>query len=201
MNTDKPKFGTLAMTVAVVLIFVALNAVNVIQAQPAATGTGAPQGQVPDNQAEAACTDAMGKFADYQLGQFRNFIRDNFQNKSSTTSLLDAAISRYREFRAALYTEYAGFYPQQGAFQLTEGIGSNACMSVMNDFLDKARNELQSRAVQTSTVKKTTALIEKYQEINGKLATLNRTFLTMKSYLDTFAAKLPCYIAKSCNKG
>jgi hypothetical protein len=193
MNTAKPKFGTLAITVAVALIFVVLNAVKVIQAQPAATG-GAPAGQILDQQSEAACTDAITKYGDYQLGQFRNFIRDNFQNKSSTSSLLDAGISRYREFRAALYTEYAHFFPQQGALQLTEGIGSNACLSVIKDFLNKARNELKTRAIQTSTVKKTTALLEKYQEINGKLATLNRTFLTMKAYLDTFAAKLPCYI-------
>jgi hypothetical protein len=201
MNEQKPKFRTVALTIAIALIFVAVNAVNVIQAQPAATGTGAPEGAVPDEQAEAACSETMAKFADYELGRFREFIRGNFQNKSSTSSLLEAGFSRYKEFRTSLYNKYYTFFPQQGAFQLTEGIGSNACMSVVSDFLSKARNELQSRAVQTSTVKKTTALISKYQQINSKLATLTRTFMTMKAYLDTFADKLPCYIKKSCNKG
>lgn len=189
------------MTAAIVLMFVGVNAVNVIQAQPAATGTGAPEGAVPDEQAESACTADMAKFADFELGRYRTFITDNFQNKSSTSSLLENGFGRYKEFRTALYGKYYKYFPQQGAFQLTEGIGSNACMSVINDFLAKARNELEARSIQTSTVKKTTALITKYQQINGRLATLNRTFLTMKSYLDTFAAKLPCYIAKSCNKG
>jgi hypothetical protein len=201
MNDQKTKFGTLALTLSMVLMFTAINAVGVIQAQPAATGTGAPEGQVPDEQAESACTDAMGKFADYELGKFREFITQNFQNKSSTSSLLENGFGRYKEFRTLLYDKYYAFYPQQGAYQLTEGIGSNACMSVVNDFLMKARNELNARAVQTSTVKKATAMIQKYQQINSKLATLNRTFLTMKSYLDTFADKLPCYIIKSCNKG
>jgi len=200
MNDKKPKFGTIALTAAIAIMFIAGNAVNVIQAQPAGTGSSAPKGAVPDAQAEAACTDAMAKFADYQLGQYRDFIRGNFQNKSSTSSLLPAGFGRYREFRTSLYTKYYTFFPQQGASQLTEGIGANACMSVVNDFLAKARNELSSRAVQTSTVKKVTALITKYQQINAQLATLTRTFLTMKSYLDTFATKLPCYIAKSCNK-
>jgi hypothetical protein len=84
---------------------------------------------------------------------------------------------------------------------MVEGLEPGACLKIVDDTLALARRELQMRAVQTSTVKKTTALIQKYQQINDRLGGLNLTFLSMKAYLDTFAAKLPCYIKNSCNTG
>ena len=200
-NKAKLELRTLAVTVALAAMLFFGKSIGVLQAQPAATGTGAPEGAVPDEQAQAACQQQMVNFGQYELGRFRDFIRTTFQNKSSTGSLLETAFGRYKELRTSLYNKYYQFYPQQGASLMTEGLGANACMSAVNDILNSARHELETRAVQTSTVKKTTALISKYQEINAQLATLNRTFITMKSYLDTFAAKLPCYIIKGCNKG
>ncbi len=205
----KLELKTLPVTVMLAAMLFFGNSVSMIQAQPNyGGGNGTPPGNVPPEQALGACQLAMGNFkqhdggfVDIQLTSFRSFLATNFQNKSSTSSLLETAFARYREFRSALYTKYNSYMPQQGASQLTEGLGSNACFTAVQDALDAAQNELQQRAVQTSTVKKTTALISKYQQINAKLATLNRTFITMKTYLDTFAAKLPCYIVKGCNKG
>jgi hypothetical protein len=188
---------TLAVTAAIAAIVFFGNSIGTLQAQPAATGTGAPPPDVTPN----LCEVEMRPYAQVEIGRFRDFIRTNFQNKSSTTSLLEIAIGRYRELRTSLYTKYATYYPQQGAMQLSVCLVPGACLDVVESALSMARNELKVRAIQTSSVKQASALITKYQEINAKLAGLYRTFTTMKSYLDTFGSKLPCYIKKSCNKG
>jgi hypothetical protein len=199
------EFKTLAVTIAVAAVFLFGSSVDLLRAQTAPSYT-SPSAPAPAPGASAAevsgvCTVEMQKFSDVEIGKFRDFITTNFQNKSSTGSLLEIAVGRYRELRTALYNKYSTFYPHQGALLLTEGLQPGACLKIVEDTLTQARRELQMRAVQTSTVKKTTALIEKYQQINDKLGNLTRTFLSMKAYLDTFASKLPCYINKACNKG
>jgi hypothetical protein len=192
---------TLILTLSLIAIFLFGNAFDVIQAQPAPTGTGAPQGAAPEGQTNVVCQVEMGKFLEVELNNYHQFMETNFQNKSSTSSLLEDGMGKYREFRKTIMDKYSTFYPQQGASLLTEGLEPDACLGQVEDALSEARRTLDTKARSTSAVKKTTALISKYQEINGKLRKLNQTFITMKSYLDTFAAKLPCYIRKSCNKG
>jgi hypothetical protein len=199
------EFKMLAVTAAIAAVFLFGSSVDLINAQTAPnygnTPTSPPAPGTSAEDVKTICTIEMQKVADVELGNYRTFITTNFQNKSNTGSLLEIAVSRYRQLRKTLYDKYATFYPHQGALILTEGLQPGACMAIVDDTLSLARRELQMRAVQTSTVKKTTALIEKYQQINEKLGNLNRTFLSMKAYLDTFASKLPCYIKKSCNKG
>jgi len=209
-NTEtKTGIKTLALTAAIAMFVFLSNAVGVLQAAdtPPASGTpgyggssstgSAPGGTQETNQ----CVPEMDAYIKVELGRYREFMTTNFQNKSSTTSLLDLGMGRYRELRAALYNKYNTYFPKQGALQLTEGLVPSTCFELVNKALADARNQLKTRSFQTSTVKKATALIHKYQDINAQLSTLNRTFFTMKAYLSTFAAKLPCYIKKSCNKG
>lgn len=146
------------------------------------------------------CQIELRQYFDTAMRDYRNFLETTFQNKSSTSSLLDTAFAHYKEFRTAAMNKYAQYLPQQGAGQLSEGLQPGACLAIVEENLAEARRLLESRARTSSSVKKTTALISKYQEINNQLRTLNQSFITMKAYLDTFAAKLPCYIKKSCNK-
>lgn len=147
------------------------------------------------------CQTEMGKFLEQEFDKYRQFIETHFQNKSSTSSLLENAFLRYREFRTTLMKQYSTYHPQSGALQLTEGIESGACLQQIENTLQQARLLLENRARSSSAVKKATALIDKYQELNSKLRILTQNFLRFKASLDTFAAKLPCYINKSCNKG
>jgi hypothetical protein len=199
------EFKTLTVTAVIAVIFLFGNAVEPMRAQTAPSyGNASPPtdtSNMAEEQVNVVCQVEMQKFADVELGNFRTFITTNFQNKSSTGSLLETGISRYKEMRRSLYNKYFTYYPHQGALILTEGIEPGACEQIVQNTLSLARRELKMRAVQTSAVKKTTALVEKYKEINDALGTLNRTFLNMKAYLDTFTQKLPCYISKSCNKG
>ena len=163
---------------------------------------GAPNGSAPEGtDANIVCQYEMGKYMEAEKSRFSEFLTTNFQNKSGTGSLLPIAFGKYREVRDGAYSKYATFNPHQGAFQLTEGIETGSCQKTMEDALELMRRELTTRAQQTSTVRKTTALLQKYQKINTQLRVLNRTFLTMKSFLDTFSQKLPCYLKSSCNKG
>ena len=202
---NQNQIRTLVVTATIAAVFLFGSSIDVMRAQTAPnygnTSAATQAGNVPQEQVNAVCQVEMQKFADVELGNFRSFITTNFQNKSNTSSLIDIAIGKYKETRTALYNKYFTFYPHQGALLLTEGIEPGACEKIVQDTLSLARRELKMRAMQTSAVKKATALIEKYQQINDMLGTLNRTFLNMKAYLNTFVTKLPCYVSKSCNKG
>lgn len=200
----KLKFQPLTLTIALAVIFFVGASFVTIQAQPApgyGVQTTPPPADATDEQLENLCQDELGEFLKMELASYRAFIETNFQNKSGTSSLLDNAFIRYREMRTAAMNKYATYFPQQGASQLTEGFQPDACMKLVEEYLENARRLLETRARSSSAVKKTTALTTKYQDINTQLRTLNQSFITMKAYLDTFAAKLPCYVRKSCNKG
>lgn len=191
-----------AVMIALVIVLCAGNSIEFIQAQPAPTPTDTPaQSAAPEGQENEFCQADMKQFLEFEEPRYGEWMESHFNNKSSTTSLLDDAFARYTDFRASLYDRYNNYFPYQGALQLSEGLELGECRSIMEKALSRARNTLEQKAITTSTVKKTTALLQKYQEINGKLRNLYQTFITMKKYLDTFADKLPCYIQDQCNKG
>jgi hypothetical protein len=146
------------------------------------------------------CEAEMSSFASKELAAFRQFLETNFQNKSSTTSLLNVAIDKYRELKKDLYTAYSRYSPNVGSGMLATGIQPGACQKIIQDTLSDAQNLLKTQATRTSGVKKSTALLQKYQSINSRLGDLYKKFVYMKAYLDTFSTKLPCY-SKSCVKG
>lgn len=156
---------------------------------------------VPEGQENVFCQAQMKAFLDTEFAEYGKFLDTHFQNKSSTATLLDDAFAHYRGFRDDVMNKYATFSPQNGALQLLESVDADSCQKMVEDTLGAARQMLMRLATSTSGVKKTTALITKYQQINDKLRLLQQNFLTMKAYLDTFATKLPCYVKKSCNKG
>ena len=201
MFEQKQKLNIAALTFALILLFCFGNSVQFLQAQPAPTPTGAPEGAAPEGQENLICQKDIVLFLQQEEPQYRAWMESHFNNKSSSSSLLDDAFGRYSQFRKSLMDRYATYFPQQGALQLTEGLEPAACLKEVEDALRRARNTLEQKARTTSTVKKTTALISKYQEINGKLQNLTLNYVRMKQYLDTFADKLPCYVRKACNKG
>lgn len=196
---NNPTYKPLALTLALVLVFCFGNSVQFLQAQP--TPTDAPEGAAPEGQENEVCMADMKLYLLDVEPKYRNWMENHFNNKSSSTSLLDDAFARYADYRRNIYDRYATYFPQQGALQLSEGLEPGACLAMVEDSLEKARQTLEQKALSTSTVKRTTALITKYQQINSQMRTLYQSFITMKKHLDTFADKLPCYISKACNKG
>lgn len=146
------------------------------------------------------CEPEMKKIAANKLKDFRDSLEKNFQNKSSTSSLLPLALGKYREVRRELYNNYAEYYPNQGAVQSAVGLEPAGCLKIIGDTLSDARILMRKHAIKTSGVKKSTALIEKYKAVNDMLGTLHQQFALLKGYLDTFANKLPCYVKEQCLK-
>ena len=198
-TNHKRAFKPVVVTVALALMLLFGNSFELFAQAP--TSTGADQGAAPEGAENIVCQAEMFKFIDAESKIYKAWMEQHFQNKSSTGSLLDDAVARYGQYRDAAYKKYFTFFPHQGALQLTEGLEAPACRKMMEDELASARRLIESKARSTSAVKKTTALITKYQQINAQLRALNQTFVTTKSLITTFSDKLPCYIRKSCNKG
>lgn len=192
-------FHPTAVMIALVILLCAGNSVDYLQAQQTPTDT-PNQSAAPEGQENYFCQANMKVFLETEEPRYRAWMESHFNNKSSTTSLLDDAFARYADFRASLYARYSTYFPYQGALQLSEGLELGECKDLVEKALRDARNTLEEKAITTSTVKKTTALLQKYQSINGQLRNLYQSFITMKKHLDTFADKLPCYISDQCNK-
>lgn len=203
MLTLKPTIssGIVAVTILVTLI-VSTGSVIVAKAEVDTASSGGSGSldsgttTTANNKCEAEIKDVSVK----QLKGFLDFLEINFQNKSSTSSLLNLAFAKYRVMRRELFNTYQKYYPRQGTSQIITGTEPAACLKIVNDTLEDARILLRKHAVRTSGVKKSTALITKYQSINDLLGTLHQQFVLLKGYLDTFASKLPCYVKKECLK-
>lgn len=199
---QKFAFKPLTWMVAMAIVFFFGNATGYL-----ANGDSEPSTQENSQEDSAnpdiniVCQDEFKKFTDERMKEYREWIEKHFQNKSSTSSLLTDGIGKYEELRKTLMDESYTYLPQQNALQLTEGLEGPACRKIADDALKEAKRLLESKSRTTSAVKTSTILLNKYQEINDKLSKLAKDFLQMKAYLDTFSAKLPCYIKRSCNKG
>jgi hypothetical protein len=196
------RINPITLTVIMSLfLFVGNSLVAPTQAQDSGTATvPAPfQNTTPD--ADNLCEPEMKDYASKELADFRSFIETNYQNKSSTASLMDTAMSKYRQLRTELNAAFAKYYPAVGSLQVTTGIEPSKCQQIITTTLSDARMLLKTHAVRTSGVKKSSAILEKYQQINAQLANLFQQFVYTKAYLDTFSTKLPCYPKTGCVKG
>ncbi len=194
------KFHQLILIFGLVLALVVPFSLQILQAQdtqPAKQLLTSPDVPIQD----IRCQQAISPFLVEQKKLYQQFLETHFSNKSSSSSLLDVAFDRYKEYRESLMNEYAKYYPQQGTPQVKEGLEPSACLGLIDVELANARQMLKSKALKTSVVKQATALTQKYQDLNEKLRTLNQNIVWMKTYLDTFAEKLPCYVHSSCIRG
>lgn len=191
----------LTLTVVMGLMLFFGNSLRPTEAQVAGGGTVPYPFIDPTVETNNLCEPEMKLFATKELEDFRKFIETNYQNKSSTGSLTGLAMAKYRELRSELYTAYGKYYPKFGSAILTTGLEPSKCKQIIEVTLNDAKKLLKTHAVRTAGVKKSTALLEKYQQINAELANLFQQFVYMKAYLDTFAGKLPCYPKSGCVKG
>ena len=163
-----------------------------------------PTDKENDNQTESIgskCLTEMRPFILAESLKYQKDINDNFNNKSSTSSLFNLGYERYAKLSATLNKKVRSYLPLENSQIIIESNILMECQSEVNDALIIAQNQLNYKAEQTSIVKQSTALNDKYKIINDKLAALNTKLMDMKGYLETMAAKVPCYIDKRCNTG
>ena len=211
MDKLKQKFAFKPLTwmLAMAIVFFFGSATGYLQTAPPPAPAPTPAGtstqedaQKPDERdINIICQDEFQIFTNERMKEYREWLERHFQNKSSTASLLTVGIGRYEELRKTLMDKSYTYVPHQNALQLTEGLEQAACRKIADTALKEAKRLLESKSRTTSAVKKSTILLNKYQEMNDKISKLSKDFLQMKAYMDTFATKLPCYIKRSCNKG
>jgi hypothetical protein len=205
-NTNQPqrtRISTITVTLLLALTLFINNGVVISRAEtpadpanPGATAPGTVDITAITN-ADLVCKYKLRTYTANEMIAFRNFIDQNFQNKSSTNSLMDAAFAKYEELRKKLRAKINEYNPQGS--MTTIGSASNECLNEMDAALQEASNMIIRKAKTTSAVKQTTALMDKYKDINNQLALLNQTMSNFKSYLDKMAKKVPCYIKSKCN--
>jgi hypothetical protein len=195
MNTQKHKiFAPLNITVALAIIFFSSSALSLTRAED---GQQTPlQQEASSSEAEfVSCQEPMKEAIIKNLDEFRDFIDQHFQNKSSTSSLLEDAFKKFDELFVDLDSVIVKHFPKN-VHQMAAMADISTCISLRDDALAQARSFIVTKAEATSTVKQTTALLDKYKAINDKLAALNLTMVNFKSLMETLAVKVPCYLDK-----
>lgn len=215
-NSEQKKLlHPVVITLVLMVLFIAGNAfgqasLTIADDAPAADSTvplPVPEGatkQDVDAQVANACVTELTKFGDPEFEKYREFMENNFKNKSNTSSLLDLGMQRYELFKTDIANKYQQLFLQQldlasitQSGNSTQAVGVNDCNLLALQYISDAAKVLQMRAYTTSSIKKTSIFVEKYKQINDKLKALNLEVMKMVVNLSTFEQKLPCYL-KSC---
>lgn len=216
---DKKKYNLkaieqLAITISLMLILLVGNSLNYVEVssaeEPNTDIANAPIVAVEGSKEEVSkitnieCQTKLAEFADPEFDKYKKFMEDNFQNKSTTSSLMDLAIQRYDKFKTDIRSQLELMIGRQlnvaqasGSSDATQLNGLDNCEKQANDYINNAAKLLQMRAVTTSGIKKASIFVEKYQQVNGKLRDMEQDIMRMVTNISSFQQKLPCYL-KTC---
>ena len=216
MKKDQKQIGNLALknlsiTLTLLVIFMVGGSFDWTKTGYAEDSGSKTSVEIPKDDKAAAnkigsaiCEIEMTKYGDAELAKYTTFMEDNFKNKSSTASLMDLAMQRYDQFKSMIslkYNELVGVQldvgSEGGATNGSQAAGIIRCNALANKYIQDAGNMLKLRATSTSNLKKASLFVEKYQQINGKLRSLNLDVMRMVVNISSFEQKLPCYL-KSC---
>ncbi|MBD3270860.1 hypothetical protein GF376_05030 [Candidatus Peregrinibacteria bacterium] len=205
-NKFKVKVHPLIITLNLVIILIFGNAIGIngeqiAFAEPEELVVTDPQTGIEYYSGEEnPCQKELPKYAEKRLADFQEYLEIHFANKSSTSSLLDEAIIAYEEFKNDIYVQLQKYQQPpyintRDAELIKQGRILFACQQNAEEYIEKASTMLQMRAETTSQIKRSTAFLEKYKQINSKMRDLNLNALKFSVHLTTFDQKLPCYLA------
>lgn len=150
------------------------------------------------------CRQGITEYGDAEFVRYTQFMEDHFKNKSSTASLMLAAIRRYDQFKADITRKYddlvaqqlgqATNFPDKNITVMSQAESIIPCQTKAQQYIIDANKLLEMRAVTTSNIKQSSIFVEKYKQINTKLQALNIDFLKMTQNINAFDKKLPCYV-------
>ncbi|MBI2634836.1 hypothetical protein HYW82_04180 [Candidatus Peregrinibacteria bacterium] len=142
------------------------------------------------------CERHLRPLFDVELREFQKFIEENFQNKSINSSLTNIALSRYREYKLALKQIFLYLKPgaDADATYFSEISAYGQCKNIMDFYADSAKEQMMRHIKNTTAIKKTAILLEKYQAINNQLRQLNLDIAQIYGLFKSFEAKLPGFL-------
>lgn len=167
----------------------------------------------------AYCKKTLEPAFTFETQQFLKFLEQNFQNKSSNSSLVNIAISRYAEYKLSMKEWLSYVAPGQknlieetrgavreyeSARPIFENYGDETvidaelaaysdCKKLMDEQLQSTKDMLITHIKKTTAQKKTAIMQEKYHAINEKLRELNIKIAKVYGYLMAFAKKLSSF--------
>ncbi len=148
------------------------------------------------------CKNTLVPIFDIETLEFFNFLDKHFKNKSSTSSLANTAIARYSDYKKKI-----DGHMDQVALQFSasydvslyeaESEALLQCEEIKDSYLRLVKDQMIRHIRSNSVAKKTTMLLEKFEEINEQLRELNMAIARMYSFYMTFKNKLPGFL-KEC---
>lgn len=163
----------------------------------AAPGDAAPAAEAPPTPEDRTCEDHMKNFMAAKNMEFGQFLDEHFSSKKPTSELINAAVEKYKQYKAEISAETAKFSPKEGKDLATGGPKITLCQTAVRENFAIIRDLFRQRAKANASAKKSTRLLDKYKEINEKLDKLNFTIAQTYAYFAALSQKLPCY-AKKC---
>ncbi len=141
---------------------------------------------------------------DVETTKFLQFLDQHFQNKSSDSTLVNTAMARFYTYKKILQLEYAKIQPNVNAESATEGEEALAqyakCGEMTNAYIEKAKEKMMQRILDSNAQKKATIIVEKYKAINRQLGGLGVNMAYLYGYFKTFENKLPGFLGQECMK-
>lgn len=145
------------------------------------------------------CPVVLEELYEIETREFLQFLDNNFKNKSSTTSLSNIAIARYRLYKETLQGYYGQLTPDASTFGdiqeyevALESYGT--CGALTDSYIRLAKAQMIRHIKNNSVQKKTSILLEKFQAINEKLRDLNSAVAELYSFFAAFKNKLPGFL-------
>lgn len=141
------------------------------------------------------CRENLFERYDLELVEFLEFIDLNFQNKSANSELVNIAISRYAEYKSNLTLIFASTVPgaRLGQLNADELDAYFDCSKIKDSYVEIAKKQMIEHIKNTTSQKRATILVEKYQGLNDRLRDLNFSIARMYGFFVTFKDKLPFY--------
>lgn len=136
---------------------------------------------------------------DIEVLNFLSFLEQTFENKSSTSSLSNIAISRYAEYKANLEDVLAQLVPNESEFDTLQEYQTNfqnyaKCVEITDFYIEIAKDRMMQHIRNNAAVKRTTVLLEKFHSLNEKMRELNFSIAEMYSFFATFKNRLPGFL-------
>lgn len=152
------------------------------------------------------CRERLVPLYDIETFKFFEFLDEHFKNESSTSTLLNTAIRRYRGYKAKLREYYNELNPSTAAQGAGVVRGEAASDQLLNDaakyeecaeltqvYIDLAKEQMIRHIQRTGVKKNTTIYVQKYQALNARLRDLNVDIAKMLANYSTLNNKLPAF--------
>lgn len=145
------------------------------------------------------CQYSLVPAYDIEVREFLKFLEQNFENKSSNSSLVNIAIVRYTEYKKDIQAIFAQLKPNVTAATGTNLLSNEIktyeiCADITDTYIKLAKEKMIDHIKTTSAQKKTAMMLEKYKSINTKLRDVNLMIAQMYGMFMEFKEKLPGFL-------